>query len=815
MIVNCGQIKILTIKEKINTLRQAFLELSMYRKIGIVLTILFVLLVISILTLRILVSFGAFGPLPTTEELRNIKNPLASEIYASEGQLIGRYYVENRSQLTSSDLNENYINALIATEDTRFYKHNGVDYRSLWRVLFKTILMRRGSSGGGSTITQQLAKNIFPRKRYFMLSTLINKFREMSIAQRIEKAYSKNEILLLYSNTVSFGERAFGLSVASQRFFNKPPIDLSISEATTLVGMLKATSYYSPRNHPYRAQQRRNIVLSQMVKYNYLIPEDTIGLLELPVILDYTPLSQEEEFAKYFKQYLSKEIKAWMDTTSVENIKDYRLSYDGLKIYTTVDYDLQVAAETIMKKHMTALQKIFLDSWKGGRMYGRNSRVIDEKILSDSYYKSLRKQGLSNMEAIEKFANKDDRQVWAWGEGLVKKNITKIDSIKNYLSLLHTGILGVEPHTGKVKVWVGGNDYGSFQYDNVTSPRQVGSLFKPIVYLTALQEGKSPCDFYKNELRNYTSYQDWTPRNADEEYGGYMSMQGALTNSVNTVSVQVLFDVGIDRVVDMAARLGVESKLSAVPSIVLGTSDVSLMDMVTAYSTLANGGYKPDVSSIERIEDKNGKILYERIDPVLDGQEVAADTLHIDEINAMLENVVRNGTGSRLYANYRVPSVIRGKTGTTQNQSDGWFIGYTDDLVLGAWVGTEDRRMHFRNLGTGSGGRTALPMVGALFEFAYAKDKLPRQAPSDLVFECPDALADEEYSLYVRREERKINNKKFGGWLKDILSGIDPKRKKKNDDDDYYDLNTKERLEQIEKDKKKWNKRLKRKRRRG
>ncbi len=758
-------------------------------------------------------SIGVFGSLPTDDDLRNIKNPLASEIYASTGELIGRYYVENRSQLSPADLNDNYVHALIATEDARFYEHNGVDYRSLFRVLFKTILMQKGSSGGGSTLTQQLAKNIFPRQKYFMLSTLINKFREMTIAQRIEDVYTKDEIILLYSNTVSFGERAFGLSVASRRFYNSEPVDLTVSEAATLVGMLKATSYYSPRNYPERAKRRRNVVLNQMVKYKYLTTADTIGLIGTPVTLDYTPLAQEEEFAKYFKQYLSKEIKIWMDTTSVENIKDYRLSYDGLKIYTSIDYDLQVAAETIMKKHMTALQKIFLDSWKGGRMYGKNNKVIDEKILSDPYYKSLRDQGLSNKEAIEKFAIEADRQIWTWSDGLTKERLTKIDSIKNYLSLLHTGLLAVQPSTGQVRAWVGGNDYGSFQYDNVRSPRQVGSLFKPIVYLTALQKGKSPCDFYKNELRNYTSYQDWTPRNADDEYGGYMSMRGALTNSVNTVSVQVLFDAGIDKVVDMAARLGVESPLSAVPSIVLGTSDVSLYDMVTAYGTLANRGIHQKINCIERIEDKNGLILYENKSMGDNDKEMVADTLHVDEINAMLENVVRYGTGSRLYANYKVPSVIRGKTGTTQNQSDGWFIGYTDDLVIGAWVGTEDRRMHFRNLGTGSGGRTALPMVGALFEYAYAKDKLSPQVASELEFDCPDVLDDEAYSLYLRGKERENSRKKFGGWLRDILSGRDPNRRDDNDDD-YKNKNTDERLREIEKDKKKWNKKLKRKRRR-
>ncbi len=801
------------IKQRIYNTYSRFIALSIYRRIGIVLGLLFFFLISFILLLKVLVSTGAFGALPDKEQLRNIRNPIASEIFAHNGELIGRYYVENRSQLNPEDLNQAYKNALVATEDARFYSHNGVDYRSLLRVFFKTILLQKGSSGGGSTLTQQLVKNLFPRKRYKFCGTVINKFREMSIAKRMEEVYSKEEILLLYSNTVSFGERAFGLSVATRRFFNKEPLELTVSEAATLVGMLKATSYYSPRNYPERAKRRRNTVLNQMVKYNYLSQADTVGLLDVPVTLDYTPLSAEEEFAKYFKQYLSKQLKTWMDTTVIDSVKQYKLSYDGLKVYTSIDYDMQVAAETIMKRHMTSLQKIFLDSWKGGRLYGKDNKLIDEKILSDPYYKSLIDKGLSNKEAVQKFSTKTERQIWTWESGFTKQKITKIDSIKNYLSLLHTGILGVEPASGKVKVWVGGNDYGSFQYDNVTSPRQVGSLFKPIVYLAALEKGKTPCDFYKNELRNYTSYQDWTPHNADETYGGYMSMRGALTHSVNTVSVQVLFDAGVDKVVDMAERLGVKSRLSAVPSIVLGTSDVSLFDMVTAYSTLANNGRRQEISCIERIEDKDGNILYSAPEIVEDTTAFVVDTSYSRQINAILENVVSQGTGRRLYSNYSIPSTVRGKTGTTQNQSDGWFIGYTDDLVLGSWVGTKDRRIHFRNLGTGSGGRTALPMVGALFEFALNKNKIPSQAATDITFECPDVLTDEEYVSYTTREERIVKTRKiFGGWLNDILNGRDPKKKKTNRDN-YKDLNTKQRLEQIELDKKKWNRRLKRKRR--
>lgn len=796
----------------ISNIKEWYLELPKWKKYALPLSILIILPVIFVFSLRLAVGLELIDDLPTKREIKNISSPLASELYASNNKLIGKYFIQNRTPLTYEELNSFFISALIATEDRRYYKHNGVDLRSLFRVFFKTVLLQRESSGGGSTITQQLAKNLYKRKRYKICSTLINKFREMSIAKRIEKVYSKDEILLMYANTVSFGERAFGLATASQRFFNKKPNDLLIEEAATLVGMLKATTYYSPRKNPERSLKRRNVVLSQMAKYEFIDEKIVEEIKALPLILNYKAASEEEEFAKYFKQYVKKEFLKWRLDNRKEDGSFYDLEYDGLKIHTTLDFDLQVAAEKIMEIHMKRLQNIFLESWKGGKLFGKGSKIIDDQILSNEEYKNLRENGANGKEALAKFTEHGPRKLWTW-EGYVDFDKTKIDSIKHYLSLLHTGILAVQPMSGEIKTWVGGIDYGHFQYDNITSPRQVGSLFKPIVYLTALEQGKEPCDFYKNELRTYTSYQDWTPGNSNDEYGGFISMKSGLAHSVNTVSVQILFEAGVKNVVSTAERLGIAEALNPVPSIVLGTSDVSLFSMVKAYSTIANRGTKSELFAIKSIEDKEGNVIYtQAIEENLQIQ-LGFEQQHLDELDQMLYDVTHKGTGARLYRMFEIPVDVKGKTGTTQNQSDGWFIGYTDDLVIGAWVGTEDRRIHFRNLGTGSGGRTALPMVGAIFEFAANKNKLNSYQTVNVDFECPDFLDDEQYAYYTKRQSQERRGDDFGGWLSKLFK---PKKARQKRDEErrikeqirIIKKQKEERLRRYEQEQKEWERKL-------
>ena len=728
------------------------------------------------LHLHLLVVFEVVVDIPSTKALSNVRNPLASELFDGSGKPLGKYFIENRSPLEITDLNDFYKNTLIATEDIRFYKHNGVDTRSLFRVFFKTLLLQKDASGGGSTITQQLAKNLFPRKSYMVLSTMINKFREMAMAKRIEKIYTKDEILAYYSNTVSFGERAFGLHTASHRFFNKHPRDLLLEEAATLVGMLKATSYYNPRNYPDRARSRRNVVLGQLAKYDFISKETLTQLTDLPLVLNYQRPSDKGEKARYFKEQVRREFESWSIGTSKEDGSKYDLYKDGLKIYSTLDLDLQEEAERQMHRHMSDLQRLFLESWKGGNLYGKNNSVIDANITSDRLYKQLRAQGKNAKEALDYFIKAEERKLWTW-DGMETRVTTKIDSIKHYLALLHTGIMAVKPGDGSILVWVGGNDFGTFQFDNINGARQVGSTFKPIVYLAALEKGSEPCDMYENELKTYADYDDWTPKNSNEKYGGKASLRGALTHSMNTVSVQVMFETGIGNVVDLAQRLGITSPLNEVPSLVLGTSDVSLYEMLGVYATFANRGKKIPLRSIKKITDHRDSILYEYLDNPR--TEYVVDPTKVDVLNAMLLNVSVEGTANRIYKQFRIPYPICGKTGTTQNQSDGWYIGANADLAIGSWVGTQDRRIHFRNLGTGSGGNTALPMVGGLFQYASQKGyikqkKIPMIATADCIDVIPssDALKEEivllessmedlekeimgEYYHYYRRQHSK------------------------------------------------------------
>jgi penicillin-binding protein 1A len=414
---------------------------------------------------------------------------------------------------------------------------------------------------------------------------------------------------------------------------------------------------------------------------------------------------------------------------------------------------------------MKKLQRIFEQSWRGGRMFGKGTKMIDERIRQDPLYASLKEQGKTKKEILTAFTTKAKRKVWSWG-GTHESGMTKIDSIKHYLSLLHAGTIAVDPHTGAIKVWVGGNDFGKFQWDNVKSPRQVGSIFKPVVYLAALESGVRPCDYYENERKTYPKYKNWSPQNADGKYGGHMPVQGALTHSVNTISVQMLFEAGIPAVVEMAERLGITSELTEVPSIVLGTSDISLYEMAHAFSVFANQGVPVDFHMITRIEDADGVVLFERANP--EKSKPVVEPYLVKQLSSMLSNVTEEGTGRRLYADYAIPFQVMGKTGTTQNQSDGLFIGYTDRLLIGSWVGTMDRRVHFRNLGTGSGGRTALPLVGALFEYAASTGYAPDHDYTVQAYSCPTELPGANYAILQLNHVEQMISLLESDWNTDV-----------------------------------------------
>jgi len=643
----------------------------------------------------LIVLGGGFGKLPDNQSLKQIQNPIATEVYSADGILMGTYYIQNRQYLEPSEIPETIKDALVATEDIRFYNHKGIDTRSLFRVFFKTLLLRKEGSGGGSTITQQLAKNLYPRSENGAFSMPANKIKEMATARRMEKVYTKDEILEMYLSTVPFGENTFGIKAASRRFFNNDPQDLQLEEAAVLVGMLKATQSYNPVRNPDRALVRRNVVLAQMAKYTYLSAEVADSLRTIPLELDYHPLPHNAGIAPYFREFIRKEMTQWCKEHMKNESESYNLYTDGLKIHTTIDSRLQEYAEEAMREHMAHLQKIFAQQWEGDQLW----KGLTETQLLINYDGEHRSVMASDP--------KHNMEVFTW-EGKQEREYNTLDSIKHYLGLLQAGFLAMDVHTAEIKAWVGGINHEYFKYDHVLAKRQVGSIFKPLVYLEALEQGFVPCDYFPNDSIVYEEFDDWTPRNADRSYGGYYSMKGALVHSVNTVSVDLLMQVGIDSVLELSQNAGIESELPAVPSLALGTGTVSLFEMVGVYQAIANMGIVKEPFYIKRIEDRNGKVLEERI-PDAVGSPICLPA-NAETMIALLGGVVNDGTAAGLRMKYRISEDIAGKTGTTQNYTDGWFIGFTPGLVAGAWVGGDLQNIRFQNMRYGQGAYTAMPI---------------------------------------------------------------------------------------------------------
>jgi len=664
----------------------------------------------SLFLLFLIIYLGAFGKLPTKAYLKSLKNPVTSTIYASDKEPIGYYYLQNRSNADSSQIRSSLKEALVATEDVRFYQHGGIDYRSYARVLIKSIILQQ-NAGGGSTITQQVAKNLFGREEQFFLSTPINKIREIFIARRLESIYDKEDVILLYFNTVSFGENIYGIEKAAFRFFNKVPEELTLSESATLVGLLKAPSYYNPRRFPERAEQRRNVVLSQMLKYNY-ITEEAFAEAQIPMKVDYQTPKKVSSFSAYFKDYVATEFAVWATENPAPDGHIYDLEADGLNIYSTLNVNIQKYAESALHRQADNLQKLMDTYWASATTEGGKEVLLKKLVDQNNEVRQMRLSGITE-SAIEAFVEeKQNRKYWVIGKGYEDQLQSLEDSIVKSINRLHAGVIAVSSTSGRIMGYVGGIDYGFSQMDNVTTPRQVGSTFKPITYLAALQAGEEPCNYYDNNLVTYSKYEDWRPRNSNNKYGGSYSMYGALVNSINTVSVTLQLKTGIERVLEQAKRMGIESELPNVPSIVLGTADISLMEMVTAYASISNGGNKIKPYAIDRIEDEQGNLLYEA-KPLYLGR--VASTENIKSIQKMMEGVIKEGTGSRLVG-YEIPYNLIGKTGTTQNNGDGWFIACSPELVVGSWVGTFDKRVQFASTSMGSGSNTALPIVASVFK---------------------------------------------------------------------------------------------------
>ncbi len=669
-----------------------------------------VLAFLALLLFYFSVASGMFGRIPNDNDLQNLKNYQASEVYSSDGVLLGRYFVENRSDATFAEIPKELIDCLIATEDSRFYQHTGVDTRSLMRVLFRSIILRQ-SKGGGSTLSQQLAKNIYGRKNYGILTMPVNKVREAIIANKLEKLYTKKEILMLYLNTVSFGEDTYGIKTASQRFFGLDPISLKTEQIAVLIGMLKAPSLYNPRTRPVRSLERRNVVLAQMHKNNVLTTANYEKLRKKPIVLKYSKIDNRNGSAAYLREKIRIELEGWVKEHTKADRTPYDLYTDGLKIKTTVHSKLQKYAEAACMEHLRSMQGHLNKDLRANGFYRKNYALFLNEIKNSKRYKQLKERNYLHKDIIAEMQKKDSIDMYShWGT--TTRYMSPIDSIYESFITLKVGFMAVDPSNGDVLAWVGGPDYKTFQYDHVTAKRQVGSIFKPIVYAQALSDGKKPCDFIANQKVTYTEYEDWAPENSNENYEGKYSLIGAITHSVNTISVKLCMESGISKVVAMADKLGVESELPEQPSLALGSADISLYEMLKVYSVFASQGNKPEFNLVKTITDAQNKVIYKckvESEPTLDPELCKTMT-------NMLQSVVENGTAKDLRSKFNLSGAIAGKTGTTQDHRDAWFVGYTPNLLAGVWVGVDNPAVHFTAMEYGQGSKLAMPIWARFYQ---------------------------------------------------------------------------------------------------
>ncbi len=670
-----------------------------------------------------LVYAGAFGALPATQDLKNINNNLASQVYFSDGTLLGSYFLENRLPVKLEDIAPCVTQAAIATEDVRFYKHHGIDWRSWGRVAVRTILMQEDQSGGGSTITQQLAKNLYPRKKYRMFSIPVNKAREIVIARRLEKIYSKDEIMALYLNTIPFSGNVFGIRVAAQRFFDTTPKNIKPEEAAVLIGMLKATTAYHPVKNPKRSKERRNTVLARMEKCGFLTKPECDSLKNRSLQIRYRASSNYQGAGSYFLDHIRLELEEALKKYTKPDGSAYNLNTDGLKIYTTLDSKIQKHAEASVVEEMRKIQENYFKHFKGhkGELPYGSEELLRQQIRASERYQRYKEQGLSKQKIDSLFAKKVKMTLLNWQTGGDRDTtLSPLDSIKYYLSILNTGFLAVEPKSGKIKAWVGGVHFKYLKFDHIKSRRSVGSTFKPILYAQALRSGISPCKHFRNEHIVYEEFDNWAPRNIEDDYGGSYNMQGALRKSVNVIAIQVILEIGVDSVRNLARAMGITSPIPKEAGIAIGGVDLSLYEMTNAFATLANEGIRPELHWLTRIETPDGKTIAEIRPPNPKKFQRALSERHAQMITRMLEKVVRNGgTAQRMERQLDVDIDVAGKTGTSNDQKDGWFIGYTPDLAVGAWVGGENPQVRFRDTKLGQGSSTALPICSNFFNRVY------------------------------------------------------------------------------------------------
>ena len=708
--------------------------------------------------LFLLASFGLFGELPTFEELENPESNLATEVISIDNKTLGKYYRENRTPIKFKDLPDHLIKALVATEDERFYNHSGIDFKGTARAF-----VNLGKDGGASTITQQLAKLLFHGEgSKNLIERLSQKLKEWVIAIRLERQYTKNEIITMYLNKYDFLNQAVGIRSAARIYFGKEPKDLTVQESAMLIGMLKNASLYNPLRFEDRVKQRRNVVLKQMNRNDFISLQQKDSLQQLDLGLNVNKEGHNDGTATYFREYLRDFLQKWIKDNPKPDGSDYNIYRDGLKVYVTLDSRMQQYAEEAMQEHMANLQSVFFKQQKNNKtapFYEISQkdadRIIEGAMKRSNRWIRMKKQGVSEKEIRNSFETKTDMTVFSW-KGEIDTIMTPLDSIKYYKFFLQTGLMSVEPQTGHVKAWVGGINYKHFQYDHVKQgKRQVGSTFKPFVYATAINQLQlSPCEEYNNTpytipKGKYGMPEDWTPKNSDGKYGGKKTLKNALANSTNVITAQLIDKTTPQNVVTLAKSLGITDTIPPVPAIALGSVDLSLYEMVGAYNTFANKGMYVEPMMILRIEDKNGTVL---ADFTPKTKEVLSEESAYTVIN-LLEGVTEAGSGIRLRTSwakypddvvtgypYKFTNPIAGKTGTTQNQSDGWFMGIVPNLTTGVWVGAEDRAAHFADIGRGQGASMALPIWALYMQKCYANKELEI---SDKAFEKPDNLTIE------------------------------------------------------------------------
>ncbi|MFP4844642.1 penicillin-binding protein 1A [Winogradskyella sp. PE311] len=724
--------------------------------------------ILAVILLFLLASWGALGDMPDHTLLENPETNLATEIISSDGKTLGKFYFnDNRTPVDYSDLPKNLVDALVATEDARFYSHSGIDGRGTLRAFF--FLGRRG---GASTISQQLSRQLFVGvASQNIFERLTQKIKEWVIATRLERQYTKEEIIAMYFNIYDFGNNGDGIRSAARIYFGKEPKDLDLKESAMLVGMFKNSSLYNPRRNPVGVRNRRNVVLSQLHKYEYINEVSKDSLQQTELDLNYSPESHREGIATYFREYLRGFMKEWANDNNNRKPdgSKYNINSDGLKVFTTIDSRMQKYAEDAVALHMPRLQAEF--DLQNTPKFNKTApfRELDQseinKLMKDAMrrgerWRILKGQGKSDKEIEASFDQPVEMTIFKWIDGKADEVDTimkPMDSMRYYKSFLKPGMMSMDPLTGHVKAWVGGMNYRHFQYDMVKQgKRQVGSTFKPFVYATAMDQLQlSPCDSFPRtpitiEANKYGNPEPWTVKNVDGNYSGKQTLKDALASSTNTVTARLMNEIGPQPVVEMAKKLGITSEILPVPAIALGTADISVYEMVAAYSTFANKGVYNKPVMVTRIEDKNGTVLYQ-VAP--ESKDILSEEVAYVTVNLM-EGVTQAGSGRRLrhegfdkWSNvykeiitgypYKLKNPIAGKTGTTQNQSDGWFMGMVPNLVTGVWVGAEDRAAHFRTTTYGQGAAMALPIWGLYMKSCYA-DKTLNVSTSD--FEKPSEL---------------------------------------------------------------------------